>query len=160
MADPGGHRTPQTVRRAVLAMYGGAALTVALTAAAIAQWYYQDYLPATRPTFVHGDSGLSISSSPLFAWLDGLGGLLICGLWLLTARMCARGRGSARVTATVLFAVAVLVVALNAYRDARFGHVTLEGLLFAASVLAGLAAVVLLWHRSSGPYFRADVPSG
>jgi hypothetical protein len=37
--------------------------------------------------------------------------------------------------------------------------VTLPGLLFAADLLAGLAAVILLWHRSSGPYFRADVPS-
>jgi hypothetical protein len=140
-------------------MYGGAALTVALTAEALARWYYQDYLPTTRPTFVHGDSGLSISSSPLFAWLDGLGGLLICSLWLLTARMCARGNRPARVTATALFAVAVLVVARNVYRNIRFDQVTPTGLLFAASVLAGLAAVVLLWHRSSGPYFRADAAS-
>jgi hypothetical protein len=159
MADPDGQRAPQAVRWAVLAMYGGAALTVALTAEAIAHWYYQDYLPATRPTFVHGDSGLSISSSPLFAWLDGLGGLLICGLWLWTARMSARGNSSARVTATVLFAIPLLVVARNAYLHPHIDHVTLAGLLFAASVLAGLAAVVLLWHRSSGPYFRADVPS-
>ena len=159
MADPDGQRAPQTVRWAVLAMYGGAALTVALTADAIAHWYYQEYLPANRPTFVHGDSGLSISSSPLFAWLDGLGGLLICCLWLCMARMCARGNGSARVTATVLFAVAVLVVARNVYRYFLFDDVTAGGLLFAASVLASLAAVVLLWHRSSGPYFRADVPS-
>lgn len=75
------------------------------------------------------------------------------------ARMCARGNGSARVTATVLFAVAVLVVARNVYRYFLFDDVTPGGLLFAASVLAGLAAVVLLWHRSSGPYFRADVLS-
>jgi hypothetical protein len=159
MTDPDGQRAPQAVRWAVLAMYGGAALTVVLTADAIAHWYYQEYLPASRPTFVHGDSGLSISSSPLFAWLDGLGGLLICSLWLWTARMCARGNGSARVTATVLFAVPALVVARNAYLHPHIGHVTLAGLLFGASMLAGLAAVVLLWHRSSGPYFRADVPS-
>ena len=101
-----------------------------------------------------------IPPAPLFAWLDGLGGLLICGLWLCMAGMCARGNGSARVTATVLFAVAVLVVARSVYRYFRFDDVTPVGLLlFAASVLAGLAAVVLLWHRSSGPYFRADVPS-
>jgi hypothetical protein len=159
MADPDGERAPQAVRWAVLAMYGGAALTVALTADALAHWYYQEYLPANRPTFVHGDSGLPIGASPFFAWLDGLGGLLICGLWLWSARMCARGYGSARVTATVLFAVPALTVARNAYLHPHIDHVTLAGLLFAASLLAGLAAVVLLWHRSSGPYFRADVPS-
>src|SRR5258708_33659971 len=98
MADPDGQRAPQTVRWAVLAMYGGAGLTVALTAEAIAHWYYQEYLPANSPTFVHGDSGLSIRSSPLVAWLDGLGRLLICGLWLWVGRMCARGHGSPAVT--------------------------------------------------------------
>jgi hypothetical protein len=159
MADPDPQPAPQTVRWAVLAMYGGAALTAALTAGALAHWYYQDYLPATRPAFVHYNSELPISSSPFFAWLDGLGGLVICGLWLWTARMCARGNGPARVAATVLFAVPALVVARNAYLHPHIGHVTLAGLLFAATLLAGLAVVVLLWHRSSGPYFRADIPS-
>jgi hypothetical protein len=159
MADPDGERAPQAVRWAVLAMYGGAALTVAFTAAALAHWYFQEYLPANRPTFVHSDSGPSIGASPFFAWLDLLGGLLICCLWLWTARMCARGHPLARVTATVLFAAPALVVARNAYGHPRIHHVTLAGLLFAAGLLAGLAAVVLLWHRSSGPYFRADVPS-
>ena len=160
MADPDWERAPQTVRWAVLAMCGGAALTVAFTVDALAQWYYQEYLPANRPTFVPSDTGLSsIGASPLFAWLDGLGGLLICGLWLWPARMAARGHGSARVTATVLFAVPALVVARNAYLHPHIDHVTLVGLLFVAALLAGLAAVVLLWHRSSGPYFRGDVPS-
>ena len=158
MADPDGERAPQAVRWAVLAMYGGAAVTVAFTAGVLAQWYFQEYLPANRPTFVHSDSGLSISASPFFAWLDGLGGLFICFLWLWTARMSARGYGGARVTATVLFAVPALVVACNAYLHPRIHHVTVPGLLFAADLLAGLGAVVLLWHRSSGPYFR-DVPS-
>ena len=159
MADPDGQRAPQAVRWAVLAMYGGAALTVALTADAIAHWYYQEYLPAKSPTSVHSDPGLPIGASPFFLLLDGLGGLLICGLWLWTARMSARGDGSARGTATALFAVPALVVARNAYLHPHIGHVTLAGLLFAASLLAGLAAVILLWHRSSGPCFRADVPS-
>ncbi len=159
MADPGGPRAPRAGRWAVLAMYGGAALTVALTAAVLAHWYFQEYLPANRPMSVHSDPGLPIGASPFFAWLDGLGGLLICGLWLWTARMCARGRDGARAMATVLFAAPALVVAGNAYGHPRIHHVTLPGLLFAACLLAGLAAVVLLWHRSSGQYFRADVPS-
>lgn len=70
--------------------------------------------------------------------------------------MCARGHGWVRVTATVLFAAPALVVARNAYGHPRIHHVTVAGLLFVAGLLAGLAAVVLLWHRSSGPYFRAD----
>ena len=69
------------------------------------------------------------------------------------------GPGGARVTATVLFAAPALVVARNAYEHPRIHHVTVPGLLFAAGLLAGLAAVVLLWHRSSGLCFRADVPS-
>lgn len=157
MADSGGKRIPQTVRWAVLAMYAGAALTVALTAGALANWSYQDYLLAHRPAAARSDTGLPIGA--FFAWLDGLGGLLVCGLWLWTAWMARRGDGSARVTATVSFAVPALVLARDAYLHPHIGHVTLAGLLLAAALLAGLAAVVLLWHRSSGPYFRADAPS-
>jgi hypothetical protein len=158
MAGPEGEHTPQAVRWAVLAMYGGAALTVAWTATVLASWYFQDYLPASSPTFTHSDSGLSVSSSPLFAWLDGFVGLLICCLWLWTARMCARGRGWARVTAAVLFAVPALAIALRADGNPA-PQITLPDLLFDAGLLVGLAAVVLLWHRSSGPYFGAGAPS-
>jgi hypothetical protein len=159
MADPDGERAPQAVRWAVLAMYGGVALTAAFTAAALANWYFQGYLPAHRPTIVHYYAGGSIGASPFFAWLGLVGGLLVCCLWLWTARMCARGHAGARFTATVLFAVPAFVVARNAYTHPHISHVTLPGLLFAAGLLAGLAAVVLLWHRSSGLYFSADVPS-
>jgi hypothetical protein len=158
MANPDGERAPRAVRWAVLAMYAGAALTMALTATALAHWYFQEYLPAHRPALVHSDPGLPIGASPFFAWLYGLGGLLICCFWLWSARMCGRGYGEARVTATILFAVPALVVARNVFLHPRIQHVPLSGLLFAAGLLAGLAAVVLLWHRSSGPYFREDVP--
>ena len=48
MAGPDGERAPRAVRWAVLAMCGGAALTVAWTATGLAQWYFQEYLPANR----------------------------------------------------------------------------------------------------------------
>jgi hypothetical protein len=71
--------------------------------------------------------------------------------------MCARGRGWARVTAPVLFAVPAFAAALKADVN-PVPLVTLPGLLSAAGLLAGLAAVVLLRHRSSGPYFGAGAP--
>jgi hypothetical protein len=140
-------------------MCGGAALTVAWTATDLAQWYLQEYLPAKRALSMGYPSGQSIGASPFFAWLGSIVGLVVCCLWLWAARICARGRDWARGTATVLFAVPALTTAVNLCEHPHIPHVTLSGLLLTASLLAGLAAVVLLWHPSSGPHFRTDIPS-
>jgi hypothetical protein len=159
MAGPDEEHAPRTIRWAVLAMYGGAALTVAWTATGLAQWYFQEYLPANRAASLGYSAGQSIGASPFFAWFGGIVGLLICCLWLWTARMCAQGRDWARGTATVLFAVPALATAVDAYKHPHIPHVTLPGVLVTAGLLAGLAAVILLWHPSSGLYFRTDIPS-
>ena len=158
MAGPAGERAPRAVRWAVLAMYGGAALTVAWTATGLAQWYFQEYLPANRAASLGYAAGESIDAAPFFAWFGGIVGLLICCLWLWVARMCAQGRDWARGTATVLFAVPALAAAVHAFEHPHINRVTLSGLLVTAGLLAGLAAVVLLWHPSSGPYFRPGTP--
>ena len=142
---------PAAVRWAVRVMYAGAAASVAGTATYILTWYFEDYLVASR-ALVHGDSGVFITGSPVVAWLIGLGGLVVLCLWLWTAWMCAQGRGWARIVATVLLALQTYTL----YRDPfiRLG-VSWTDVVPRVSFLIGLTAVILLWQRSAGPYFKA-----
>jgi len=80
------HRpVPVSVRLGVRVMYAGAAASVLGTAAYIVTWYFDAYVIVSRPSFVHGDSGLSITGSSVVAWLVGFAGLVVCCLWLCTA---------------------------------------------------------------------------
>ena len=148
------HRpVPAAVRWAVRVMYAGAAASVAGTATYILTWYFEDYVVASRPSFVHGDSGLSITASPAVAWLIGLGGLVVLCLWLWTAWMCAHGRGWARIVATVLLTLQTYTL----YRDPfiRLG-VSWTDVVPRVSFLIGLTAVVLLWQPSAAPHFKGE----
>ena len=150
-------RPPAPVRRAVLVMYAGAAGSLIGAAAYLANWYFHDYVPATRPGIVHGDSGVFISGSPVFAWFFGLAGLVVFCLWLWMARMCWQGHHWARVTATVLLALQAFTAYRALYRWAHFGvsQVGWTGLVPVVSFCIGCTAVILLWQRSAAPYFRA-----
>jgi len=145
---------PASVRCAVLIMYGGAMWSVIGTAAYIAIWYSQDYVPTTRPSFVHGDSGFVISGAPVVAWFIGFVGLVVFCLWLWMARMSVHGRKGVRIMATILLALQAFTL---------YGHYARHGghrfswtiLVPVVSFLIGLTAVILLWRRSSALYFKA-----
>ena len=71
-------------------------------------------------------------------------------LFIWIARSCKSGRNGARVTGTVIFAIAVLGTAYNLGPGVQ----TTVNVIFTFLVdLIGLAAVVLLWQRSSSAYF-------
>ena len=74
-------------------------------------------------------------SAALFGWI---------------ARSCARGKNRARITGTALFALAVLI---TAYSLGPGAETTLQLILTVLGALIGLAAVVLLWQRSSSAWF-------
>jgi hypothetical protein len=71
-------------------------------------------------------------------------------VWIVLARACRRGRGWARITGTVLFALATV--------DTLVGLTTPIAIavrLWAVLVwLVGLTAVVFLWRRDSSAYFK------
>jgi hypothetical protein len=146
---------PAPVRYAVLTMYLGAASSVISTAGYIATWYVQDYEVANSPTFVHGDSGISVTSSPVVAWLIGLGGLVIFCTWLWMAAMCGQGRGWARVVATILLGLQIYLRYGLPSVHLGIPRVTWTAMAAAASLLLGVTAVILLWQRSSAGYFKA-----
>ena len=72
-------------------------------------------------------------------------------MWIFLARSCLSGKNWARITATVLLAISTIeTIAGVAAPEAGLVKIW-AALLW----LVGLAAVILLWRRSSSGFFRA-----
>ncbi|HEY2261888.1 MAG TPA: hypothetical protein VGI96_04605 [Streptosporangiaceae bacterium] len=139
---------PASVRTAVKAMYAGAAtsllgigidlLTISDTKSALAR-----RSPDLTP------SQLTSTQHVLIAGFVA-GGVIAAVVWIVLARSCQRGRNWARIAGTVLFALATV--------DTLVGLTTpiaaVVRIWAVVTWLAGLAAVVFLWRRESGAYFR------
>ena len=81
-------------------------------------------------------------------------GLIVAGVWWLVARACAQGRKGARIFGTVVFGLATLGIAQTL--GGKFHPAPAVTVCDVLSWCVGLAAVVLLWHRDSAGFFRAD----
>lgn len=139
---------PASVRTAVNAMYAGAVtsllgigigiLTISDTKTAIAR---------RSPDMTA--SQLSSTQHVLIAGFVA-GGVIAAVVWIVLARACQRGHNWARITGTVLFALATV--------DTFIGLTTpiaaVVRIWAVVTWLAGLAAVVFLWRRDSSAYFR------
>jgi hypothetical protein len=79
-------------------------------------------------------------------------GLIGAGVWIFLARACQNGNNWARITGTVLFALATVdtIVGVGA---PLAGTVKIWGLLV---WLVGLTAVIFLWQRASTAFFKAN----
>jgi hypothetical protein len=138
---------PASLLRAVKVMYVGALLgaihaviyvvTAGAQKSAIAR-RYPHLTPHHLATLTH----IAVITGAVVA---AIGAILF--VWI--ARSCLKGRNGARITGTVLFAVAVL----GAVYDFVSPLTTLNRILVVIAVLTGLAAVVLLWQRRSSAYF-------
>lgn len=144
---------PASVQRAVRFMYAGAALNVVYLIVGLAtigslKSQIQKAVPHDTASQIHR---IEVADIVLVVIV----GLIGIGLWVWMARANAAGHNYARIMGTVLFGIDTLFILLSFARP----HASL-GLLFNLLVwLAGLGAVVFLWHRESGPYF-ARPPGG
>jgi hypothetical protein len=144
---------PSQVANAVKVMYVGAAtsiigiiidiLTVNATKSAI-----------ERRSHHLTTSQLNASQHALIAGFI-VGGLIGAAAWIIVARNCQGGKNWARITGSVLFAIATIdtIVGLTA---PLAGAVKIWGVVV---WLVGLTAVVLLWQRPSTEFFAAPRPS-
>ena len=141
---------PQPVRTAVLFMYAGAALSVieiiigAVTVGSLRSAIRSQY-PNYSTSQIHAAEVAGVVAAVVI-------GAIAVGLWLWMAWANGRGRGWARIVATVLFALNTIdLLALVARPHSAIG------LLFAGLVwLAGLGAIFFLWQRESSAYFQAS----
>jgi hypothetical protein len=140
---------PASLLWAVKAMYAGAviasihAVIYVVTAGAqktAIEAKHPHMSPSTLSAVTTGavifEAVIAVLSAVLFVWI---------------ARSCLKGRNGARITGTVFWIVAVL---FTAYSLGPGAVTTLAAVVIVVVDLIGLAAVVLLWLRSSSAYFR------
>jgi hypothetical protein len=139
---------PASVRNAVKVMYVGAATSVLGIAIDILT------VSGTKTAIARRSPDLTASqvTSAQHVLIAGFiaGGVIAAVVWVVLARSCEHGRNWARITGTVLFALATAdtLVGFTAPIPAVVR-------IWALVVwLVGLTAVIFLWRRDSSAYFR------
>jgi hypothetical protein len=146
---------PGTVRRAVWLMYAGAGtMTVFfITALATMSGFKNAVIAANKSAknpMTPSQINNYVNAYTLYVIVIGL---ISIGLWLWMARMNARGRNWARVTATILFCLWTI----NTVGVA--GTRVVESAVFPVLAwLIGAVAVFFLWRRDSGEFFGSAGP--
>jgi hypothetical protein len=139
---------PRPVRRAVLLMYVGAALSAINLLVTLVIFH------TIERAFL--DTSASVTASDAHTLAVGAIVLAVVetGLWLLMAYANNLGRPWARIVATVLFGLDTLLLLY------AFARASISASQFFAVVvwLVGLSAVVLLWRRESSEFFNAGQP--
>jgi hypothetical protein len=139
---------PNSVRTAVQLMYAGAALeVVALVVALLTRSSFRSAIlkahPGYTPAHLHvveNDRAVSLA----------VGAVITIGLWLWMAWANGRGRNWARIVSAVFFGINTLDLIIS-FAVVRSVPTSIIGIVI---WLVGLAAIVLLFRRESGPYFR------
>jgi hypothetical protein len=85
-----------------------------------------------------------------------VGGLIAVGLWVWMAWANGRGRQWARIVSAVFFGLSTLdlLVSLAVRSSTAQAHTTGTVIIGALVWLVGLAAIVLIFRRESGPFYR------
>jgi hypothetical protein len=139
---------PPSVINAVRVMYAGAAATVIGIVIDILT------VNATKAAIEKRSPQLSVTqvNSLQHALIAGsiVSGVIATALWILIAWKCRNGKNWARLTGTVLFAIATIDVLGAAVAP----EADLLKLWFVVIWLLGLFAVVLLWRPSSSDFFK------
>jgi hypothetical protein len=140
---------PQSVQRAVRAMYVGAAASligIAVDATALSAIRRAITKRSTTMTTAQINTAVHVEVGFLIA-----GGLIGAALWLWMAQSCKAGKGWARTVSTVFFAIDTVSVLASVAAVPGGGLTKLYGLVV---WVIGLIAIILLWQRTSSDYFR------
>ena len=127
-------------------MYAGAALTVlnALVIILVAP-RYGAWQIGTLPPILESHTRQVVRAAAA--------GTFQCLVWLWMAWKNKSGRAWARILSTVLFGLCCIATPLD------IGTGAVESRVLSVVIwLVALAAVIQLWRRSSGPYYRRQIP--
>jgi len=143
-------QAPTSVINAVRLMFAGAGVTaIGVIVALTTTGSLRPSIKADNPGFTA--SQVNVTANIYIATIVVVG-LIGIGLWIWMAFMNKAGKNWARITGTVFFAIATVIL-LTSF--ARFG---LDGSRIITVIvwLIGLAAVVLLWRRESSDFFKGQ----
>jgi hypothetical protein len=139
---------PSSLTRAVQLMYVGAALSlVGVVVAWATKSQLHDQLATASPNTPSADIDTAVN---LGLAAVTVGGLIAVGLWLWMASANGAGKSWARIVATVLGGLSVLLTAA--------GLSQATGLTIALQLLSlvlGIVILVLLWLPASSAFYRA-----
>ena len=139
---------PESVRRATVVMYVGAAASlISIIVDVLARHVIRAQLHTNYPKWTA--SQLNNGEHAVVTGL-AVGGVIAAALWIWMALSCKAGKSWARIVSSVLFAISTLQV-LGGIKAPYGAGVRIGGLVV---WLIGLAAIVLLWQRESTAYFR------
>jgi hypothetical protein len=148
---------PQTVQNAFYLMLAGAALELVSTVVSLGSTSkLRDTIRSQHPEFTSTQVDNAVRIGEVFAVISVIIGI---GLWIWMAYANRAGKNWARITGTVFFGIECLslIGTLVASGTSTMSTVKSSGIAVALSVImwaVGLVAVVLLWNKQSGPYFK------
>jgi uncharacterized membrane protein len=139
---------PASLLRAVKVMYAGAILgpihtVIYVITAGATKRAIEAKHPYWSASLVSTATGIAVIGGAIVV-------LIAAALYLWIARSCRSGKNWARVTGTVLFVFAVLLMAYNLGPGVE---TTVNMIFNSAGILIGLVAVVLLWQPRTSAWF-------
>ena len=146
---------PQSVTRAVQVMYVGAlasliGVVVELLARHSLRTYIADHVTRNGKKLTAAQVNDTYHAELAVLVVVGLIGI---ALWIWMAQMNKRGRNWARITSTVFFALDS-IGAIGGLAGGQFSGGSANRFYGLVVWVIGLAAIVLLWQRSSSEYFK------
>jgi hypothetical protein len=146
-------RPPRTVLSAVRLMYAGAALdVVALIVALVSRGRFKSAILSAHP---HYTSAQLHTAENFRVGILVVGALIAVGAWLWMAWANGSGRSWARGVSVAFFVLGTLGLPIISLRTARVAATLIVGGLI---WLVGLAVIVLIFNKSSGPFYRQAGP--
>jgi hypothetical protein len=163
-AVPPKPQLPPTVRNAFYTMLAGAGLQAVTLAVGLGETgSVRDRLRSQHLNY--SESQLSFLMNTVVAAMI-FGALVSAGLWIWMAYANKAGKNWARIVGTVFFGISSvsliggLAVNSSGIPGAGASPAGLSTILSVISWLVGLAAVVLLWNKQSGAFFKPPVVYG
>lgn len=147
MPQPADPVPPPSVVMAIRLMWVGAALSaISAVVAAVTVSSLRTAILKVHPTYTTAQLH---SAERGQAFLYIFVGVISVGFWLWMSYVSKSGRSWTRIVATVLFGINTIYTALTLAATAL-------GLVFVLLLwLAGLAATILLWRRTSTEFYRS-----
>lgn len=150
---------PRTVQNAFYLMLAGAGLTLIGAIIGLTQTStIRDTIRTQHPDYSSSKVDAAVHAGVAFAAVFGL---IEVGLWVWMAFANRGGKNWARITSTVFFGISCIsiigLLAASAGGSGPFSAQKASGIGVAIGViswLVGLAAIIMLWNKQSGPYFK------